>query len=228
MSFLGTLSILAGIGYGALQVLGRTSGASRVERTMALPGDEIVARPNLQTTHAVTIGAGGDEVWPWLVQMGWHQGGWYTSPWVDRVLFPANDPAVDYIIPELQHRKVGDFIPDGPPESECGFVIEHLDSNRALVLHSTSHLPLSWRRKYGASLDWTWSFNLFEDGGGTRMVFRARGKAAPGWVWAGYHAFLVPADFVMAGQMMRGIKRRAETGARRDDVPLLDLVGGAK
>ena len=195
--------------FGALQVLGRISGSTRAERGAPMPGDTLVPEPNIQTTHAVTIHAGPQHLWPWLVQMGWHQGGFYTSTLVDKVFFPVNRPSVDHIIPELQDRDVGDFIPDGPPEAECGYVISHLDPERSLVLHSDSHLPLSWRRR-GARLDWTWDFVLVPRGESTRLVFRARGVAAPAWVWLVYQVVVVPADFVMAGQMMRGLARRAE------------------
>lgn len=203
--------------YLALQILGRTFGATRSERQAAMPGDRIVAHPTIQTTHASTIQAPPERVWPWLIQVGWHQGGWYTSPWVDRILFPDNWPAVDHIIPELQDRRVGDFIPDGAPETECGFVIEHLEPGRSLVLHSTTHLPLSWRRRLGARLDWTWDFQLEERDAGSRFVFRARGVTAPWWVTALYQVVIVPADFIMATQMMRGLKRRTERQGSRSD-----------
>jgi hypothetical protein len=49
-----------------------------------MPGDEIVRKPFGKTMHAVTIEAPPERVWPWLVQMGYHRGGWYTYPWVDR------------------------------------------------------------------------------------------------------------------------------------------------
>lgn len=197
------------LGYAAVQWLGRTAGATRIERQAALPGDDMVERPNLVTTHAATFDAEPSRVWPWLVQMGWHQGGWYTARWVDRLLFPANWPAADEIIPELQQRKVGDFVPDGPPESERGFVIERLDPGRCLVLHSKTHLPPSWRRRLGARLEWTWAFVLVsENQGQTRLLFRSRGRAEPGWVRLLYELAIVPADFVMSRQMMAGLRRR--------------------
>ena len=59
------------------------------------------------------------------------------------------------IIPALQQLEVGDFVPDGPPEAQCGFTVEELVPNRALVLHSTSHLPGRWRDH--AVLDWSWA-----------------------------------------------------------------------
>ena len=86
----------------ALVHLGRTYGSTREERSRRLPGDEVVADPVVQTDHAITIDAPPSAVWPWLVQMGWGRGGWYTARWVDRVLFPANGPSADRVVPELQ------------------------------------------------------------------------------------------------------------------------------
>jgi len=207
---LGVTAVLGGIAYLALHHLGRTYGSTPEERRRVLPGDEIVLKPTFVTTHSATIDAPPSAVWPWLVQMGWHQGGFYTSPWVDRVLFPANQPAADRIIPELQGRRVGDFIPDGPPEAECGYTIARLERERCLVLHSTTHLPLAWRRR-GASLNWTWTFVLDDLGyGRTRFVFRVRGLAEPWWVYALYQLVIVPADFVMSRQMITGVQARAE------------------
>jgi hypothetical protein len=138
--------------------LGQSYGSTREERAMRLPGDHIVPTPQAVTNHAITIDAPPDFVWPWLVQIGWHRGGWYTARWVDKLLFPLNWPSANRIIPELQHIEIGDFIPDGAPETKCGLTVEELEPGRALALHSTSHLPLSWRDK--ASLDWSWAFVL--------------------------------------------------------------------
>jgi hypothetical protein len=118
----------------ALVRLGRTYGSTRHERAAVLPGDDIVERPSAVTDHSVTIDAPPACVWPWLVQMGWHRGGWYTARWVDRLLFPANWPSTEEILPELQGLAVGDFVPDGPPESECGLIVEELVPERTLVM----------------------------------------------------------------------------------------------
>jgi hypothetical protein len=192
--------------------LGRTYGSTPEERARALPGDEIVPGPEVVTNHAVTIDAPPERVWPWLMQMGWHRGGWYTARWVDRLLFPANWPSANRIIPELQHVSLGDFIPDGAPETGCGMVVEGLEPDRALVLHSTSHLPPSWRRTDRARLDWSWAFVLqpVDDGRRTRFLFRSRWTTAPWWFTLGGHLLIVPADFVMSRDMLRGVKQRAE------------------
>jgi hypothetical protein len=119
-----------------LQWLGRSFGAMREERHRRLPGDEFTRAPMAVTSHAITINAPPERIWPWLVQMGWDRGAWHTAEWVDRLLFTANGPAADCIIPGFQHLKAGDRIPDGPPESQCGFIVAHLEPNRHLILHS--------------------------------------------------------------------------------------------
>ena len=67
---------------------------------------------------------------------------------------------------------------------------------------------------FGAEIDWTWSFRLSElPVGRTRLQLRVRGRTAPRVLTATYLATIVPADYVMAGGMLRGIKRRAESSA---------------
>jgi hypothetical protein len=202
-------TVLLAAGWLALHHLGRTYGATGTERRRPLPGDQLVRRPQTIATHAATIGAPPEEVWPWLVQVGWHRGGWYTPRWVDALLFPANRPSADRVRPELQDLAVGSFVPDGPPETACGFVVRDLEAGERLVLQSDSHLPLSWRRSGRAAVDWTWSFVLMPDADGTRLLFRWRARTRPWWLTAAVHAFVVPADLLMSWGMLRGINRRA-------------------
>jgi hypothetical protein len=194
----------------ASQWLGRTAGSTRAERRQPLPGDKLVDHPSVVTNHATTIPAPPDQVWPWLVQMGWHRGGWYTPHWVDRLLFPGNWPSATHLVPELQSPlQVGDCIPDGPPDT-AWFAVERVDPPKLLVLHSTTHLPASWRARLGAAIDWSWTFILADTGdGGTRLLLRVRGRTRPWWLTATYLWVLVPADYVMASSMLAGIRRRA-------------------
>ncbi|MCB2176810.1 MAG: hypothetical protein KQH57_13440 [Actinomycetales bacterium] len=195
--------------------LGRTYGSTPAERTLALPGDEIVRAPTAVTDHAITIDAGPEYVWPWLVQMGWGRAGWYTARWVDLLLFPANGPSAEELVPELQHIELGTFIPDGPPETECGLIVEGLEPERALILHSTTHLPLSWRKR--AAADWSWAFVLTPLAEGrTRFHFRSRWTTRPWWLTAGVALTIVPADLVMSRDMLRGVKARSERLAEQE------------
>jgi hypothetical protein len=193
--------------------LGQTYGSTPEERRISIPGDDLVPDPEVVTNHAITINGPPEAVWPWLVQMGWHRAGWYTASWVDRLLFPANWPSANRIIPGLQATKLGDFIPDGAPETKCGFIVERLEPQRALALRSTSHLPASWREKHKAALDWSWAFVLTPIDGGqrTRFLFRSRWTTAPWWFTLGGWLLIVPADSLMSRDMLRGVKERAES-----------------
>jgi hypothetical protein len=200
------------VGYTALQVLGRQAGSTRSERRARLPGDELIARPNMVTDHAVSISATPEAVWPWLTQLGWHRGGYYTPRWVDRLLFPQNWPSLDHLDPALTRKlAAGDVIPVGEPGT-AWFIVAVVDPPHTLVLHSTTHLPPSWRDCCGAAIDWTWTFEPTPLWAGrTRLHLRVRARTAPWWLTAAYHATLVPADLVMAIGMLRGIRNRAES-----------------
>jgi uncharacterized protein YndB with AHSA1/START domain len=196
--------------------LGRTYGSIPDERAMRVPGDDIVAKPVVVTNHAITIDAPPEDVWPWLVQMGWGRAGWYTARWVDRLFFPANGPSATDVIADLQDLKVGDFVPDGPPETKTGFLVEEVVPCRALVLRSTSHLPANWRDNNRAVLDWSWAFVVTSIDGGnrTRYLFRSRWTTSPWWFTLGGWLGIVPADFVMSRDHLYGVKERAERLAR--------------
>jgi hypothetical protein len=197
----------------ALIHLGRTYSSTKRERSARLPGDEIIPRATVQTDHAVTIDAPPSAVWPWVVQMGWGRAGWYTARWVDRLLFPANGPSAEHVIAELQDIDVGTFIPDGPPHTECGLHVVSIEPERSLVLRSNSHLPMSWRDR--ATVDWTWAFVLTprDDGRRCRYHFRSRWVTSPWWFTALGWLGVVPADFVMSNDHLRGMKERAERHA---------------
>lgn len=212
-------------GYGALQLLGRRACSTRQERGQALAGDATVPHPHVVTDHGITIGAPTEAVWPWLTQMGWHLGGYYTPRWVDRLLSPANPPSADVLDPGLvRDLAPGDTIPDGPPGTPW-FVVEEAGPPGTLVPHSTTHVPPSWRDKSGAAVDRTWSFQLTGlPSDRTRLHVRVRGRAAPWWLAAAYIAAIIPADFIMATGMLRGLKRRAEQ-TRTASVPARPAAG---
>jgi hypothetical protein len=195
--------------YAVLHRLGSVSGSTADERCRALPGDDLIARPSLVTNHAATLEAPPEQVWPWLTQVGWHRGGWYTPRWVDRLLFPDNWPSAQRLDPDLvRDLRHGDRIPDGPPGT-AEFVVEVAEAPSVLVLHSRSHLAPGWDEKFGASLDWVWTFALDPaPGGRTRMLVRNRGRVRPGWLDLAYRAAIVPADHVMTRGMFRGLGER--------------------
>lgn len=198
-------------GYAALQVLGRTAGSSAAERREPMPGDDLVRRPQLVTNHAATVDAPAERIWPWLTQMGWHLGGWYTPRWVDRLLFEDNWSSLDRLDPRLvRDLQAGDTIPDGRPGT-AEYVVDQARPPNLLVLRSTTHMPPGWDERYGVRFFWTWSFWLHDlPDGRTRVRLRVRGRGEPWWFIALYVAGIVPADYVMATGLLRGLRRRAE------------------
>jgi hypothetical protein len=209
--------VLAGLAGGAALAAARTGRrgrASPAERRRPLPGDDLVPAPFLVTTHAATLPAPPEQVWPWLVQMGYHRGGWYTYPWVDR-LFRISNPSADHIIDELQDLAVGDIVPDGEPGT-AWYVVDELAPARHLVLRSTTHLPPSWRREPAkAWMDWTWAFVLEPAGpAATRLIVRVRGAGGPGWFRLLYRAVIVPGDAVMSRSLFAGLARRVGSQRR--------------
>jgi hypothetical protein len=208
---LGKIGLFLGSLWGGLYIFGRTWGSTRDERARYLPGDDLVENPHLMSDHATTISASPEEVWPWLVQMGWSRGGFYTYRWVDTLFFPANGPSADAILPQWQDIKVGDHIPDGAPETNCFYEVEILEPNKMMVLKSWTHLPPQVRDNERVSMLWTWGFYLDDLGNGeTRLLFRMRGNLKPWWMLALFQLVIVPADFVMARSFCSGLKRRIE------------------
>jgi len=191
----------------AVTRLGRTWGSTPEERRRHLPSDDLVPHPTFVTDHAITMRGRSEDVWPWLVQTGWHRGGWYTYRWVDQLLFPANAPSAHEILPELQGLAVGDHVPDGAPDTGCYFVVERMDAPHLLVLRSRTHLP---PRPRTAWIDWVWAWALDDIGEGTvRVLLRTRGAVGPPWLAMVYRAALWT-DFVMGRSHLRGLRERVE------------------
>ena len=53
-------------------------GATEEERDAALPGDDLIANPDLLATRAITMSAPADQIWPWIAQLGQGRGGFYS------------------------------------------------------------------------------------------------------------------------------------------------------
>lgn len=172
-------------------------GATDDEVRRAMPGDYLILDA-ATTTRAISIKAPTEEVWPWLVQLGYGRGGWYSYDWIDN----DGQPSADHIIPELQQLQVGDqilMLPDmGPRVREVG-------PNRYLVA--------------GDQKGGTWCLALYPAEGGCRLVSRWRVD----WPLTPATAFWIllsdPGAFIMERKMLKGIRSRSEatvqSGERR-------------
>ena len=168
---------------------------SDLSRVMA--GDGLIADPTYSGTMAVIVNARPDDIWPWLVQMGYQRGGLYSYDWLDRLFGFLDRPSTARILPEFQHLAVGDEIPLGRGP---GWPVASMEPPRALVLDM---------RNMG-SIDWVWQFGLYTvDEKQTRLVSRSRVHARTIWAWLLTSA-IEPAGFIMTRRMLLGLKQRAE------------------
>jgi hypothetical protein len=210
-------SVVAGmVVLDTLRRLGRGSGLAPGEATDALPGDEIVTDPMWQSTRAITIKAPPEQVWPWIVQMGFpsHRAGWYTPHWLDRITFGIRQRSADHIRSELQQLTTGERVPDSDDFSTF-FTVEAVDPPHALVLHSTRHVLKPIR-----TINFSWAFAIREiTPGRSRLFIRARTNYTPRWAAPFVELVVGSADFVNAGAMLRGIKKRVESTTARRPLP---------
>ena len=172
-------------------------GATDEEVQRLMPGDGEVKRPMIKSTHAVTINARPEEIWPWLVQIGTGRAGWYSYDWIENRM-GLKVSSADRIIPEFQHLQAGDLIPLGPG---VGIPVKAIEPNRSLLL--VGHDP-----NIGEA---SWVLGLYPlDETHTRLVsrFYDRLPLTPGGIFS--LLFVDPGSFVMSRKMLLGIKQRAE------------------
>src|SRR5664280_2558834 len=130
----------------------------------------------------MTIARPPADVWPWLAQMGYERGGWYSYDRFERAIGAgdfAEGGSAMRIVPHLQSLRLGDTV---ALSQNGGLTVVGLDPPRSLVLHLPMDLsnggPASDRSR--AVLDWNWAF------------------------------VLEPVHWVMERRMLKTIKQRAE------------------
>ena len=168
-----------------------TWGSTDEEIVRVMPGDEALEQPTFNATRAVTIEATPEDIWPWIVQIGYRRAGFYSYDQLD------NDgiPSAERILPEYQNLEVNDLI----PLSKAAHVrVAELDPPKSMVL--VFEVEGTWS---GA----TWVWGLYpEDASHTRLVTRLRANAED----VRSRVFLDLGEIIMMRKCMLGIKLRAE------------------
>lgn len=199
----GVATSLAGLGLGYAVLLRKrfaTWGATRDEAERTMPGDDLLPNPDIRTTRAVTIAADAAAIWPWLVQIGPGRGGAYTYDWIENLL-GLDMHSADEVLPQFQHPALDDVIELGAKGPRMR--IDTLDPNRTLVFGSEDG-------------NWVWSFNLYPEPTGTRLISRnliaQTGSPLPTRLFTRLVA--EPGSLIMERKMLSGIRTRAEALGR--------------
>jgi hypothetical protein len=193
-------------------------GASDEEVAGPYPGAELVPDGERAATMAVTIDAPPDQVWPWLVQMGWDRGGWYSWDRLDN----NGQPSAREVHPEWQDIALGDYLKfwapgRGPVDN---YAVAALEPNRFLGLRGLSDLRgRNLDRKQprpSAYMEGLWGFLLNElPGGRTRLVIGGYQTFQPRWLgrFVSYWLY-IPVVWVMQARTLTVLKRNIERAAR--------------
>jgi len=200
--------------------------ATRVERRRPLIVDTMIPNPIFTSTHAVTIDAPPEAVWPWIAQMGAGRAGWYSWDLIDN----GGRPSATRVMPDLQAPVPGAIMP-AVPHALDAFVVASVDPPRDLVLavpDGNGANAVAWEH---------WLERI--DGGRTRLI--VRGRASAHWLDlaraptpAGHHRVFIERAYaalarlprplliafagvghrIMEARHLRGIRRRSTPNTR--------------
>lgn len=205
--------ILAGLYGGFIHPRLVRWGATDHEVAGPYPGAEMVPEGTRAATMAVTIDAPPEQVWPWLVQMGWGRGGWYSWDLLDN----GGRPSAREVHPEWQDLAVGEQL----RYSMLGRVADAyrvgiLEPNRFLGLYGYTDLRGRWldpsQPRPSAYIEGLWGFLLNElPDRRTRLVIGGYQAFRPLWV----ERYVVSWAFIllvwpMQARMLSVLKRNVE------------------
>ncbi len=213
----------------------QTWGVTRSDTNRPLAGDDLIADPGIVDTRSLVIDAPPAAVWPWLAQLGFGRGGWYSYDRMDMA-----GSSADRVLPQFQDLAPGDIVPTHPGG---GFLAKVVEPQQSLVLYldhelvrsqaeaaeakrgaaaraaSDEHLPggLQFAGAMGGltmpEFRATWAFVLEPQAGGTRtrLVERFRVWTADAGVPARLGMPMMGLGvFAMTRKHMLGLKERAE------------------
>ena len=167
------------------------------ERTMALPGDDLLPNPVRVANHAITIKTKAEKIYPWILQIGADKSGMYSYTWLEN-LVGCTMAKVEEIKSEWQQLKEGDEMKMcagdlAPPP----YIVARVLPNQAVIFgHKTED---KWEE--------TWQFVLIpQSDGSTRLITRTRTNMVGG-MWE----VIRPISFVMERKMLMTIKDLAMT-----------------
>jgi hypothetical protein len=175
-------------------------GATEAEVERYMAGDELEDNPEFNSTRAVEINATPEQIWPWIVQIGYGRAGFYGFDRLDN----GGMPSAERILPEWQDLKAGDSIPCTEYEGEPIHFLEviEMEPNKSMLW---LFIATPWKGG-------TWSWGLYPvDDNRTRLVSRLRkGYEIQSIQDAIAIGVIDVSEILMMRTTLLGIKRRAE------------------
>jgi hypothetical protein len=144
-----------------------TCFATVLDRRRPFPVDAMIPDAIFTSTHAITIDAPAERVWPWIVQMGSDRAGWYSWDAIDN----GGRQSATSIVPVFQTIIPGDIMPAVPGATDA-FVVAAVDPPRDLVLTVPDGHG-------GYAVAWEHHLEPL-DSGHTRLI--VRGRASSHWL----------------------------------------------
>src|SRR5262245_14902770 len=176
-------------------MVGATCIATAAEKRRPFPVDALVPDPIFTSTHAITIDAPPERVWPWIAQMGGGRAGWYSWDAIDN----GGTPSATRILPDLQTIIRGDVMPAIPGAGDA-FVVAAVDPPRDLTLTVPDG-------RGGHAVAWEHFLEPL-DSGRTRLI--VRGRASSQWLDlarskppAGHRRILIERAYAMLARLPR-------------------------
>jgi hypothetical protein len=168
-------------------------GATAEEISSSMVGDDLCSDATVVATRSITIGAAPQEVFPWIRQMGFGRGGWYSYDWLDNL----GRKSASTIHDEWQSVEAGDKVPSGP----ISFIAAIVDAPRHFVLEIQS------LGKKSPKLHFTLAYELRDDPQGTRLVTRMRSRINLPLGSLFEKLILGPGDGIMLRRQLLNIKK---------------------
>jgi hypothetical protein len=166
-------------------------GATDDEAGRPMPGDDLVPPSARCTTRAITIGVPAGQVWPWLVQLGYGQAGWYS----DHVFKIGGQRGAEQIRPEWQQLRPGDQILMMPG---AGFDVVAVEDGHYFVARTPDGTT-------------SWCLDVEPvDPHSCRLISRWRAKWSVAATGANWITVSEPSAFLTERRLLQEIKARAE------------------
>ncbi|MGE5464087.1 MAG: hypothetical protein ACM3PS_12070 [Syntrophothermus sp.] len=173
-------------------------GATPEDIQRSMPGDELDSAPTFLATRAITIEGTPEEIWPWLIQMGYNRAGFYGYDILENLGSSTGMLSADRILPEFQDLAVGNEVPISSVAKMTFYAIE---PGQYLVWAGNEN---------SAPGGFTWALYPI-DASHTRLVSRIRWShhwTEPSLI--GLDLFTEFTDHLAVRKILQGVKGRVE------------------